>query len=307
MLAPGLTVFSGASKSGKSWLALQMCKALDAGGGFLGALRAEKTAALYFSLEDGQEAVFHRLQKQGNAAFSSSYLATEKMTFNGLAAFLDGHPEIKVVLIDTWQKFAGVADSNDYAENVKTAADLKGVADRRGAAIIVIAHLRKNQTDGGDHLNDTLGSIGLVATADATWTLKRKRGASDARLFVSGRNIEDAEFALCWDRETASWTIAGEGGLPPALPMAQQEVVDILESEARIWKTSEIAERLGKSASAASNILKRLADGGRIESPAYGQYRTFTLSRPPRVCESVKLPESANAASEEAGEELEIW
>jgi replicative DNA helicase len=65
ILSPGLTVLSGPSKMGKSWLALQLTAALDNGGFFLGSLKAEKVTALYFSLEDGQEAIFHRLEKQG--------------------------------------------------------------------------------------------------------------------------------------------------------------------------------------------------------------------------------------------------
>jgi DNA-binding transcriptional ArsR family regulator len=299
ILTPGLTVFSGASKSGKSWMSLQILQALDTGGYFLGTLKAENTAACYFSLEDGEEAVFHRLQKQGNTAFSGSYLATEKMTFKELDVFLDRNSKVKVVVIDTWQKFAGVTDSNDYALNVDTAGRLKDIADRHGAAIVVIAHLRKTQSEGGDHLNETLGSIGLVATADATWTLKRKRGEGTARFFCSGRNIEDAEFSMRWDREIASWKIEDAGELKPAIPEAQQQIIGLLESEAREWATAEVAALTGKTPSAVSNLLKRLEEAGYAENPYHGQWRAkskFTNSHFLRESEYVNLESRTESA-----------
>ncbi|GAB6391363.1 MAG: AAA family ATPase [Treponematales bacterium] len=312
ILTPGLTVFSGASKSGKSWLCLQLAQALDAGGGFMGTLRAEKTTALYFSLEDGQEAIYHRLQKQGNTAFQSSYLATEKMTFKELSDFLDRHSETKVIVVDTWQKFAAVTDSNDYSENVLVASRLKEIADKHGAAIIVITHLRKSSVEGGDHLNETLGSIGLVATADSTWTLRRRRGENTARFFASGRNIEDAEFSLRWDRDLASWAVESAGELKPALPEAQRQVIDLLESEEREFTTSEIAETTGKSDAAVSNILKRLLEDGAIGKPERGKWASlkFTFSHPPRECENVNFPPQGENAPEpvpEAPEEVPIW
>jgi hypothetical protein len=273
LLTRGLTVFSGNSKSGKSWMCLQAVGALDNGGYFLGSLKAEKVTALYFSLEDGAEAVFHRLKKQGNTEFSGSWLETEKMSFPELSELMDAAPDIKVVIIDTYQKFAHIADNNDYSLNVETASRLKDIADRHSAAIIVVCHLRKNGTEGGDHMSETLGSVGLVSTADCTWTMRRKRGNNEARLFCSGRNIEDQEFVLRWDRDIASWSITEGGKMEAAIPEGQQQVLDILASEPRDWTTAEISERAGKSKSATSNLLKRLVDGGQIESPTYGNYR----------------------------------
>jgi hypothetical protein len=310
ILTPGLTVFAGASKSGKSWLCLQICHAIDAGGFFLGALRVEQTSVLYFSLEDGKEAIFHRLQKQDNTAFSTSYLATEKMTFKELSAFLDRNRQVKVILIDTWQKFAGVPDSNDYALNVDTAGQLKTIAERHEAAIIVIAHLRKNQLESGDHLNDTLGSIGLNASADGIWTLRRKRGEGTARFLVSGRNIEDTEFSLRWDKDMASWTITDAGDLKPVLPDAQRQIIDLLESEARDWTTAEIVEATGKSYGAIGNLLKRLQENGLIESSKRGHWSAksnITCSPSLRECENVIKfdPPKTTMAAEDG--ELPIW
>jgi hypothetical protein len=203
--------------------------------------------------------------------FNTSILATEKMSFSELSAFMDKHPDIKVVIIDTWQKFAGVHDGNDYAENVGVASALKAIADKHGAAIIVITHKRKNNSEGGDHLNETLGSIGLVATADTTWTLERKRGAKEAKLFVSGRNTEDHAYSLEWDKDICSWAITGQGNIEPAIPEGQQQIIDLLESGAKPMGTMDIAKALNKDKGWTSRTAKVLNEAGHIQGKWAGR------------------------------------
>jgi hypothetical protein len=198
---------------------------------------------------------------------------------------------------------------------VDTAAKLKDIADRHEAAIIVIAHLRKNQLESGDHLNETLGSVGLVATADCTWTLKRKRGEGTAKFFCSGRNIEDAEFSLHWDRDMASWTITDTGDMQPALPEAQQQILDLLESEARNFTTADISEATGIQKYEVSRQAAALAAKGLIEKPVYGQWKAknqFASLQYPREAQTCKLPEPPKTApaagnSGEPVEEPAIW
>ena len=106
--------------------------------------------------------------------------------------------------------------------------------------------------------------------------------------------VEDASYSLSWNKELCSWSITGQGVLKPTLTKAQQQIIDLLESEERSWTTGEIAEQLNKRKSAMSNLLKRLQEIGHIESPHYGQYRlnsSFMVSYSSRERESVKVPQ----------------
>jgi replicative DNA helicase/DNA-binding transcriptional ArsR family regulator len=301
LITTGLTVLTGASKIGKSWTALQLVAALDQGGYFLGTLKARKCDALYCALEDTPKRIQKRILKQGVTAFNGSRLETKRRTPEDLRAFLKANPQFRIVIIDTFQKMMGIADLNDYSQTVNGMSTLKDIADSLNIAVIVIHHNRKGGDLDGDHMESALGSTGINATADTTLTMRRKRGTAEASLSATGRDVEDAAYTLSWDKDVCSWSITGQGALKPVLSEAQQQIIDLLESEARNWTTGEIVEAAGKSYPAVGNILKRLQETGRIESPDRGQWRTknnITISHLPRESEIVILPDTAEPAQE---------
>jgi predicted transcriptional regulator len=153
---------------------------------------------------------------------------------------------------------------NDYSQTVDGLSALKAIADDLNRAIVVIHHNRKGANHDGDHMESALGSTGINATADCTLTITRRREASEAVLKATGRDIRDTSFTLSWDDDICSWSIAGQGTLKPTLTEAQQQIVDLLESEDRIFTTTEISERLGKDKGWVSRTLKQLAGEGLI-------------------------------------------
>jgi DNA-binding transcriptional ArsR family regulator len=314
LITTGLTVLTGASKIGKSWAALQLVTALDQGGCFLGTLKARKCDVLYCALEDTTKRIQKRVQKQGIAAFNGSRLETKRRTPADLRAFLKANPQFRVVIIDTFQKMMSISDLNDYSQTVNGMSALKDIADSLNIAVIVIHHNRKGGDLDGDHMESALGNTGINATADTTLTMRRKRGTAEASLSVSGRDVEDAAYTLSWDKDICSWTSAAGQPLKPALSEAQQQIIDLLESEARNFTTGEIVEDTGKSKSAICNLLKRLEETGQVESPERGQWKAkteFTSLHPLRESELVNLPEPppAGEPAPETGavEEPEIW
>ena len=78
---------------------------------------------------------------------------------------------------------------------------------------------------------------------------------------------------MSWDACICSWAVTSEGALKPALPEAQQEIVDLLESEDRNWTTAEIAAAIGLKEYQASRNATVLLGKGLIEKPFYGQWR----------------------------------
>jgi len=293
LIGSGLTILTGASKIGKSWTALQLVVALDQGGNFMGQLMANRCDTLYLCLEDTPKRIQRRLLKQGiTVAFNGSRLETNRCTVSALRAYLKVNPQFKVVIIDTLQKFLGMNDLNDYAQTVDGLGALKVIADDLDRAIIVVHHSRKNCNSDTDHMESALGSTGINATADCTLTMIRKRGSSEATLSVTGRDVEDAYYSLTWDRDLCSWSVPGQGSLKPALPEAQQQIIDLLESEDRVWLASELIEKAGKSSSAMGNLLTRMKADGLIENPKHGQWQQkskFTNSHTLRESEYVNL------------------
>ena len=274
LIATGLSVLTGASKIGKSWLALQLVTALDQGGYFMGTLKAQKCDTLYCALEDTPRRIQRRILKQGQAVFNGSRLETRRRTPAELRGFLKANPQFRVVIIDTFQKMMGIADLNDYSQTVNGMSALKDIADDLSIAVIVIHHNRKGSDLDGDHLESALGSTGINATADSTLTMRRKRGTNEAALSVTGRDVEDTAYSLSWDKDICSWAVTNSGTLKPAITEAQQQIIDLLESETRNFTTAEIAEATGIQKYEASRQAQALVAKGLIEKPIYGQWKT---------------------------------
>jgi replicative DNA helicase len=311
LITTGLTIISGSPKVGKSFMALQLAQALDFGGCFLEKFKTRKCDVLYCALEDTPKRIQKRLQKQGFTVFNGSRLETKRRTVGSLRAFLKANPNFRVVIVDTMQKMLQVEKGNGYSDSVMATAPLKSIADDLDVAIIAITHNRKGCEIDMDHVESIIGSIGFAATADTAITMRRKRGESQANIKVTGRDVEDAAYTLSWNADICSWSVAERVAMKPALPEAQQAIIDLLESEARDFTTAEVVEATGKSAPATSNILKRLQEAGHIESPGRGLWRAkskFTYSHPLRESEYVNFETAPSApAPAAAAKEDALW
>jgi hypothetical protein len=95
---------------------------------------------------------------------------------------------------------AGMAPYDaDYAAVTRA----KRVADNYGVALVVVHHVRKAGSD--DFLQEVSGTNGIAGAADATLVLKRPREEADGVLFLTGRDVEEAEHALAFDADTGHW------------------------------------------------------------------------------------------------------
>ena len=103
-----------------------------------------------------------------------------------LDGHLAGHPETKLVVIDPVSAFHGGTDGNDNAKMRDLLSPLRGMAERRGACIILVTHLRK--ATGIEAVNAVVGSIGLVGAARAAWLVAKDKENPDRRYFVPIKN-----------------------------------------------------------------------------------------------------------------------
>jgi hypothetical protein len=216
----------------------------------------------------------------------------------------------------------GISDMNDYSQTVNGMSALKDIADSLSIAVIVIHHNRKGGDLDGDHMESALGSTGINATADCTLTMRRKRGTSEATLAVTGRDVEDTVYTLSWDKDICSWAATAGQPLKPALSEARQQIIDLLESEARNFTTAYIVEATGIQKYEVSRQAAALAAKGLIEKPIYGQWKAkteFASLQSPREMQTPQTsnitpevvpagpPEEKPAPETRAAEELEIW
>jgi len=276
-LPEGLTLFAGPPKIGKSWLALSLCVGTASGGHALGKIPVEQGEALYVALEDTPRRLRSRLgmMLNGEAAPEGLHLATqwERLDQGGadqLENWLLGMPKCRLIIIDTLQGLRPPQGGRGlYEQDYATLACLKSLADQCRVAIMVVHHLRKGSSD--DPLEEVSGTTGLTGAADTIWTLKRDRGRADAVLFSTGRDIDESETALQFDKGLGLWTLLGDAE-EYRITHERGKIIEILKQSGEPMTPKGIAEILGKTRESVQFLISKLVEEGSVEKVGYGQY-----------------------------------
>lgn len=217
MLPDGTSLLTAASKTGKSWMVLDLSLCIAAGGQFLGR-STNQAGTLYLALEDS----LHRLQDRmnkilgGNPAPAQFYFSTEAPKLDGglldtLSDHLAKHPDTKLIIIDTLQKVRGQAlpRESGYAQDYREMETIKAFMDRRGVSVLFVHHNRKMKDD-DDPFNMISGTNGIMGAADTIWTItKAKRADEEATLHITGRDLPQSDTVIRFDKESWTWQSMG--------------------------------------------------------------------------------------------------
>lgn len=268
LLPEGVTILGGKPKLGKSWLALSMQLAISAGGAALGKYPVERGEVLYISLEDNDK----RLQRRSNQLLRNAlaspdfYYATEWPRLNEggyelIEEYINEHPSLKLIVIDPWARIkpkTNTHQSQQYDDDYEAITPLQKLAGEKGISILVIDHMRKTEAE--DPLDMIAGSVGKTGAVDGFLLLYRKRGESDARLFVTGRDIEEEqELRLSFNQEASMWTVKGDADdITLASTPQQQEILDALAQAENGLTVKALAEKLEKNVNTTRNLLQKL-------------------------------------------------
>ncbi|MBQ6420330.1 MAG: AAA family ATPase, partial [Clostridia bacterium] len=185
LLYPGLFVFAGAPKIGKSFLMLQIAYHVSTGLP-LWEFPVSKSPVLYLALEDSYDRLQRRLYKMfGVEGTDDLYLSIASMQLGKgldeqITWFLKKVPDTRLIIIDTLQKVREAGGDNfSYANDYEIISALKKIADASKICILVVHHTRKQQAD--DKFDMISGTNGILGAADGAFLLqKEKRTSNDA-------------------------------------------------------------------------------------------------------------------------------
>ena len=225
LLPQGLHILAGATKIGKSWLALALCLCV-AKGEPLWSFAAQKCGVLYLCLEDSYQRIRCRLLDLTEDAPDTLYFSVlSAQLHNGLEQqieqFLSEHPDTGLVVIDTLQRVRGSGDNgNPYANDYHDIGTLKALADKHHIAILLIHHVRKLRSD--DPMDMISGTNGISGATDTNFVLmKTSRSENTATLYCTGRDIVYRELRLEFDSETHLWNLLSDDSPQTAQPDAR--------------------------------------------------------------------------------------
>ncbi|MCI9146220.1 MAG: AAA family ATPase [Eubacterium sp.] len=230
LLPQGVSILGGAPKIGKSWMVLDWCVKV-AKGESVWNLPTEKGTVLYLCLEDSLARIQDRLNCITDEVPSNLYVATKSESIEtGLIQqiqnFIITHTDTTLIVIDTFQMIRNNSELS-YANDYNEIGKLKQYADEMSISILLVHHLRKQGDN--DPLNKLSGTTAISGAVDAVFVLdKDKRNENKANLLCTGRDIEQREFQLSFNREKCIWDLINDS-LENPVPSMPQEMIEFIE------------------------------------------------------------------------------
>ena len=268
ILPVGLGILAGAPKVGKSWLALQIALAVAAGGVVLGK-NVEPGLILYLALEDPEGRLQDRMNKQLwpkglKAEFVTigklfDHVKVTGLTVGNLLAYQIDHSLYRLVVIDTLSR-AIKGNQKEVDEMTEALSPIQESAHKNNCAILLIDHHRKNMSESQDAIADILGSTAKGAMADTTLGLYRERNKSGARLSITGRDVEERNIEVAFDKVTWCWQLNEKG-----LTEQQNEIIDVLNKAKKPLGPTQIANELERDRGTVYKQLVKIEQDGLVK------------------------------------------
>ena len=202
LLPVGLAMIVGATKTGKSFLTLQLCLAVSQGEP-LWNYPTKKGHVLYLALEDPWTRLQKRVLSMKGTASNFLQLSIDSETINkGLIEqiddFLKQYPDTVLVAVDTFQHIRdneikrGVSI---YAHEYEELMALQRYALKNRIVILLVHH--SNKAKNSDPYEAASGTMGITAALDTYLFIRKlKRSDTKAMLHISGRDVGEKEFVI---------------------------------------------------------------------------------------------------------------
>ena len=289
LVCEGLSLLAGSPKAGKSWLSLDMTLAVAAGGYALGRIKVQPRPTLLLALEDGDRRLQERMRRLNASAPLPEQLHYLTRISPGLipstiGAWLETLPNCgpaPFIVLDTLGKALPRASRTDtgYAADYQFISTLKAITDAwPGLSLLAVHHTRKMAA--GDFLDTVSGTQGIAGGADSVLVLSRRRNESSGLLQITGRDLNEGEYALKFDGQ---WTLDGRDLDEAAKAVDETRATENLgDDSARIVKyaalhpegvrAADVAKALELTDDKARQYLRRLDESGRLHKAGRGLY-----------------------------------
>jgi hypothetical protein len=292
-LVEGCTLFAGAPKLGKSWLALDMAIAVADSGKCLGNIQCEQGDVLYLALEDNLRRLQSRMRKL--MTFGDDWPSAHQFMTECPRANSGGVDQIRkwaasvtlprLVIVDVLAMFKPVRDEGDsmYDADYGSIKSLQALAAELGIAIIVVHYTRKSH-DQVDPFEKVSGTLGLSGAADSTLILSRDQ--SGVTIYGRGRDIPEIETAVAFDRETCKWRIIGEAAEVRRTD-ERKEILSLLIDASEPLTPRDISIGAQMPRNNVDQLLFKMAKNGDVLKSGRGRYVPVPLVPMARASGSV--------------------
>jgi hypothetical protein len=277
LIAEGVTLLASRPKQGKSWMALDICLAAAADRLTLGAIKPRQGDVLYLALEDSERRLKRRIEKLLPAdswprrlKLATQWRRLDRGGLDDLAAWCRSVANPVLICVDTLAKVRPQHNGKMTSHEADDAVihELHALAIDYGVAIVLVHHDRRIAAQ--DRFDGVSGTLGLIAAADTVLLIKR--GPTGITLHAKGRDIEDSEIAIQFDKTTCRWTALGDAA-EVHRSNERSRVVAALREAGGALSIKEIMVRAELSnRNAVGVMLWKMVRSGEIRRARKGQY-----------------------------------
>ena len=211
----GMTFLSGAPKTRKSFLALQMAIAVATGQPFWGH-DVKQCSVAYLDLEGSKSRISFRTSRMSTAIPRNVYITntvTERLADGLVDKLRQLHrekPEIRLVIIDTFSRARGsfkAGGANAYDADVALLEPVQRMALEENIAVLFVHHDKKGASLMSDSFERLSGTMGISGSADCVINLvtEGKRFDGRATLEYTPRDAKGGEIPLTFDDYYMEW------------------------------------------------------------------------------------------------------
>lgn len=251
LLPVGMTFLSGAPKTRKSFLALQMAIAVATGQTFLGHDVVQCDVA-YLDLEGSKSRISYRAGKMTTRIPRNVFITNdvpEKLADGLVDKLRQLHrqrPEIRLVIIDTFSRSRGsfrAGSANAYDADVALLEPVQKMALAENIALLFVHHDKKGAGFVNDSFERLSGTMGISGSADCVMNLvtEGKRFDGRATLEYTPRDAQGGELSLVFDERFMEWLAEEKPNLRgnPVCAWILQNVPD-KGREGRFWSYEDV-------------------------------------------------------------------
>lgn len=272
----------GASKTGKTLLAVQECVAIASGRPLFGHYKVRHPGPVLIVEKDdpgGAASIAAIVRRSGGTADLPLYVV-DKLTFGFGQQMIDWLREqitslkLRLLILDSFTSLRG---SRTPGTDVVKAEQLEltrldELSKELGSGIEIIHHGSKTAA-ALDWTQNAAGSFAMTAATEAQFHVSRfpeLDGAASERLVrIRGRHAADAQMVVRFRKETLDYELVLDGAAAPFYPLVEQIR---REFEGKPFKAKEFIDATGVSRATGFRQLDRLRQAGAVSKEAMGYY-----------------------------------
>jgi len=269
LLYPGLTMLHGAPKAGKTFLAIQIAKALITGETLADYFSVNYTGPVLYLSEMSENQLRARTKRIGlNREQHARLLFVDVHSIlpwtGGGAEQLEQtiaalEPRPVLLIADS---LLGIIKATERGGSVTVqeyaiGARFKAIADRFNLPTLLLHHSRKMA---GDPIESAMGTGGITAAPDDIWALKREP-EHECTLTCEGRACETRTYR--WRQGAEGFWEIVDSGPSAVLGPVRRRILEIVTKTPNLHGR-QIAERLDMNDSTVRTHLQYLAEAGAV-------------------------------------------